>query len=125
MAIQFFWLWSASVNIEKKGSFMNFNGILIGGAAFIIIGIFHPIVVKSEYHFGKRVWPAFLVLGLLCLALSTQISNTLGAAVAGIFGFASLWSIHEIIEQEERVRKGWFPANPKRSTPPEAQKYDK
>jgi hypothetical protein len=102
---------------------MNWEGILIGGAAFIIIGIFHPIVVKSEYYFGKRVWPLFLVVGLLCLVLSTQISDTLGAAVAGIFGFASLWSIHEIIEQEERVRKGWFPANPNRSQPIDTSGY--
>lgn len=94
---------------------MNWDGILIGGAAFIIIGIFHPIVVKSEYYIGKRAWPVFLVMGVLCLALSTQINSTLGAAVAGIFGFACLWSIHEIIEQEERVRKGWFPANPNRT----------
>jgi hypothetical protein len=102
---------------------MNFDGILIGGAAFIIIGIFHPIVVKSEYVFGKRVWPLFLIVGLVCLVLSTQINNTLGAAVAGIFGFASIWSIHELIEQEERVRKGWFPANPKRVNPSDALDY--
>ncbi|MGD8603192.1 MAG: DUF4491 family protein [Anaerolineales bacterium] len=104
---------------------MNWQGILIGGAAFIIIGIFHPIVIKSEYHFGVRVWPVFLVVGLLCLALSTQMSSTLGAAITGIFGFSSLWSIHELIEQEERVRKGWFPANPKRANPPDATEYGK
>jgi hypothetical protein len=40
----------------------------------------------------------------------------------GVFGFSSLWSIHEIIEQEERVKKGWFPANPKR--PLEQKKYE-
>jgi hypothetical protein len=103
---------------------MNFEGVLIGGAAFIIIGIFHPIVIKSEYHFSKRVWPVFLIVGLLCLGLSTQIQSTLGAAIAGIFGFASMWSIHELIEQEERVRKGWFPINPNRAQPSETPGYD-
>jgi hypothetical protein len=27
--------------------------------------------------------------------------------------FAFLWGIHEIIEQEEQVRKGWFPRSKK------------
>jgi hypothetical protein len=102
---------------------MNFDGILIGGAAFIIIGVFHPVVIKSEYYFGKRIWPVFFGVGLLCLALATQIENTLGAAIVGIFGFASLWSIHELIEQEERVRKGWFPANPDRPNQPAVRDY--
>ncbi len=33
---------------------MNFAGILIGGAAFLIIGLFHPIVIKAEYYDGTR-----------------------------------------------------------------------
>lgn len=103
---------------------MNWEGIIIGAAAFIIIGIFHPIVIKSEYYFSKRIWPVFLILGLACLALATQIEATLGAAVAGILGFASLWSIHELVEQEERVRKGWFPAHPNRGQPAAKPEYD-
>jgi hypothetical protein len=31
-----------------------------------------------------------------------------------VVGFSCFWSIHEIIEQRERVRKGWFPRNPRR-----------
>lgn len=109
--------------LEAKAAGMNWEGIIIGAAAFIIIGIFHPIVIKSEYHFSKRIWPIFLLLGLVCLALSTQLESTYAAAVAGILGFASLWSIHEIIEQEERVRKGWFPANPNRGQPADKPEY--
>jgi branched-subunit amino acid transport protein len=93
---------------------MNYEGVLIGAAAFLIIGIFHPIVVKTEYHFGARVWPVFLVSGLACVVATLFIRNTLLAAVTGIFGFSALWSIRELFEQAERVRKGWFPANPKR-----------
>ena len=93
---------------------MNWQGIIIGAAAFLIIGIFHPIVVKGEYYFSKNIWPAFLVVGLIGVAATLFIENTLLAAVVGVFGFSCLWSIHEIFEQEERVKKGWFPANPKR-----------
>ena len=30
----------------------NLTGLLIGGATFLIIGLFHPIVIKGEYYFG-------------------------------------------------------------------------
>nr|WP_197272504.1 DUF4491 family protein [Methanobrevibacter arboriphilus] len=33
---------------------MYFEGIIIGLSAFIIIGIFHPIVIKGEYYIGKK-----------------------------------------------------------------------
>jgi hypothetical protein len=32
----------------------------------------------------------------------------------GILGFSLLWSIYELFKQKERVKKGWFPKNPKR-----------
>ena len=93
---------------------MNFTGIIIGAAAFLIIGIFHPIVVKSEYYLGAKTWPVFLVVGLGCVVATLFIDNILLAAIVGIFGFSSLWSIRELFEQVERVEKGWFPRNPKR-----------
>jgi hypothetical protein len=34
------------------------------------------------------------------------------SGIVGVFGFACLWSIRELHEQVERVRKGWFPAKP-------------
>ena len=40
---------------------MNYVGILIGLATFLIIGLFHPLVIKGEYYFGTRCWWAFLV----------------------------------------------------------------
>lgn len=94
---------------------MNFDGIIIGLVSFLIIGLFHPIVVKAEYYIGKKIWPVFMIAGIVLIVLSLLIDNTLISAVVGLTAFASLWSIREIIEQEERVRKGWFPANPKRS----------
>jgi hypothetical protein len=93
---------------------MNFQGVIIGLVAFVIIGVFHPIVIKSEYYFGVRVWPVFLMVGILSIIASLFIGNAILSAVAGVFGFASLWSIRELQEQVERVEKGWFPKNPKR-----------
>ena len=47
---------------------MNWGGILLGGASFVIIGVFHPIVIWAEYRFGKGCWPAFLTAGLALAA---------------------------------------------------------
>lgn len=34
---------------------MNWNGLLIGVITFIIIGLFHPIVIKAEYYLGTKI----------------------------------------------------------------------
>lgn len=91
---------------------MNYNGVIIGLVAFLIIGAFHPIVIKSEYYFGKKIWPLFLIIGLVAIGISFLTKNFILSSIIGVIGFSSLWSIHEIIEQEERVKKGWFPKNP-------------
>jgi len=94
---------------------MNLTGIAIGLALFIIIGVFHPIVIKSEYHFGKKIWPVFLVFGIALCIVSMMVSHFILSALLAVTGFTSFWSIKELYEQEKRVQKGWFPANPKRS----------
>lgn len=91
---------------------LNFDGIILGVAAFLSIGIFHPIVIMAEYHFGTRCWWIFAILGVLFAVLSMLAANTILSAALGIYGFSCFWSIHELFEQEKRVKKGWFPENP-------------
>ena len=93
---------------------MNWSGILLVVVTFLVIGVFHPIVIKCEYYFLDRCWPVFLVAGLLCLVVSLFIESLLVASIIGVVGCSCLWSIGELKEQTERVRKGWFPANPNR-----------
>lgn len=93
---------------------MYYQGILIGILSFIIIGIFHPVVVKAEFYCGKKFWWWFLIFGLAFAVVSLFISSVLWSALIALVGFSSLWSITEVIEQEERVQRGWFPPNPKR-----------
>lgn len=92
----------------------NFEGLLLGLATFITIGLFHPIVIKTEYHYGTRPWWIFLVAGIACIAAACFIAHIFWSALCGIVGFSCLWSIKELFEQRERVRKGWFPMNPRR-----------
>ena len=43
---------------------MNWTGIIIGVASFLTIGLFHPLVIKAEYHLGRKCWWAFLLAGI-------------------------------------------------------------
>lgn len=95
---------------------MNYTGIIIGLATFLIIGIFHPIVIKAEYHFGKQCWWAFALTGIAFGVVALIMDNILLSSISGVTAFSCFWSIHELFEQERRVKKGWFPANPKRKT---------
>lgn len=94
---------------------LNWSGILIGLTSFVVIGIFHPIVIKCEYHFSDRIWPVFLAGGLAFCAASLFTDRPLLSAVLGVVGFTLLWSIRELKQQTQRVEKGWFPRNPKRA----------
>lgn len=91
---------------------MNFTGIIVGLATFLIIGVFHPIVIKAEYYFGAGCWWVFLLLGILFCGLSFMVEGLVVSTILGVIGFSSFWSILELIHQKERVRKGWFPKGP-------------
>lgn len=96
--------------------FENFNleGIIIGLSTFLMIGLFHPVVIKAEYYWGTKCWWIFLLLGITGTAGSVFIDNILVSSLLGVFSFSSFWTIKEIFDQKERVKKGWFPMNPKR-----------
>ena len=47
-----------------------FDGVIIGVATFLIIGLFHPLVIKGEYYFGVGCWWVFALMGLVAVAAS-------------------------------------------------------
>ncbi len=91
---------------------MTLTGVIIGLATFLIIGAFHPVVIKTEYYFGTRPWWIFLIVGIGCIVGALFIKPLLVSAIVGVTGFSALWSILELFEQRERVNKGWFPEGP-------------
>lgn len=101
-------------NITDFLSNYGLAGLFIGLATFLIIGIFHPLVIKGEYYFGEKIKWAFLVGGIIFMVLSVVVQSLLLSVLFGVTSFSSFWGIKEVVEQTERVRKGWFPANPKR-----------
>ena len=93
---------------------LNFFGIIIGVATFLVIGLFHPLVIKAEYYIGVKSWWLFLFLGIVAGILSLLLESFVGSIILGVVAFSSFWSIGEVFQQKKRVEKGWFPANPKR-----------
>ena len=93
---------------------LHFSGLLIGNSTFLIIGLFHPIVIKAEYYWGTRCWWIFLLLGIAGTVASIFVADILYSSLLGVFAFSSFWTIKEVFDQEKRVKKGWFPKNPKR-----------
>ena len=67
------------------------EGIIIGVVTFFLIGIFHPLVIKGEYYFGRKVNKFFILFGVIFVALSlyikslTQVSLLVSLSVA-VFG---------------------------------------
>ncbi len=95
----------------------NLTGLVIGVATFLIIGLFHPLVIKGEYYFGVKIWWIFLVMGIAAIAASIAVHELLVSTLLAVWGASSLWSIGELFEQRKRVARGWFPRNPARRYP--------
>lgn len=82
---------------------MNFTGIVIAAATFVTIGLWHPLVIKVEYHWGTRPWVVFLVVGVACIVAALFIENMIVSAAVGVFGASALWGIGELMKQKRRV----------------------
>ena len=93
---------------------LNFERIIVGFASLLIIGAFHPLVIWCEYHFSYKIWPLFLLCGLVCIVFALFVEGIL-STLFGLLGAAFLWSIRELIEQAHRVEREWFPKKHKRS----------
>lgn len=87
----------------------NLLGIAIGLSTFLIIGLFHPLVIKGEYYLGQRANYFFLAGGISALCACIMVHDTFFSSLLGVTAFSCFWSILEVRQQRERVRKGWYP----------------
>jgi len=85
---------------------LNFFGVVLGFIMLLLIGFGHILIIKGEYYFGTKLWPLFLIFGLLSVIASIFVNSALFSGILGITGFIFLWSIYELFQQKERVRKG-------------------
>lgn len=93
---------------------LHWEGIGMAVILFFIIGLFHPLVIKGEYYFGVKIWTVFLLAGVGFTAASLFMGRLFISTILGVLGATCFWSVKEIFDQKERVKKGWFPKNPKR-----------
>ena len=91
---------------------MNITGLIIGLVTFLVIGLFHPLVIKAEYYLGVKSWWIFLIAGIGFVIASVLVENLIASIILGVVAFSSFWSILEIFQQHKRVEKGWFPKGP-------------
>lgn len=96
--------------------YINYEGLIIGLCTFLIIGLFHPLVIKGEYRFGQRCRLWFGLAGVVFLVLSLVADGVMASSLLGVTSFSCFWSILEVAEQKRRVEKGWFPMNPRRAS---------
>ena len=102
---------------------VNMEGVAVGIVALVMIGVFHPIVIKCEYYFSHRVWPLFLAAGIgfykrdafydfragWCF-LSMEYPGTAGTGAAGGEGSVSqeskperAYGLHQITKDERTL----------------------
>lgn len=99
------------------GTPLHFEGIILGFSSVLLIALSRWLCIKGVYYFTRRVWVAFLILGIITLASSFFVEGLLLSSVLSVASFCFFWGIGEAFMQEKRIAKGWFPANPKHKYP--------
>ncbi|MDR2520400.1 MAG: DUF4491 family protein [Bacteroidales bacterium OttesenSCG-928-I14] len=82
----------------------NIKGLSLGLFTFIIIWIFHPLVIKIEYYFKNKSWYVFLITTIVNAFISTRIQDVFISSMFGVLAFVSFWSIFETFKQTKRVK---------------------
>jgi hypothetical protein len=101
---------------------LNLTALGMGLFMLLAIGLGFVWVIKVEYYFGARVWPIVLVAGILMTLASLIMPTFTSSALLGILGGSVVWGATELPGQAERVRRGLFPANPRRAGSQEARR---
>ncbi len=101
-----------------------YEGVILAICTFLIIGLCHPLVIKTEYYYGTKPWILYLIVGIACCVGALFIENVFWSALLGVTGASLLWGIGELFDQKKRVERGWFPMNKNRENEYTRQ-YDK
>ncbi|WP_028896224.1 DUF4491 family protein [Prevotella sp. HUN102] len=101
-----------------------YEGVILAICTFLIIGLCHPLVIKTEYYYGTKPWILYLIVGIACCVGALFIEKVFWSALLGVTGASLLWGIGELFDQKKRVERGWFPMNKDRESEYTRQ-YDK
>lgn len=82
------------VRLELK-ILMEYQGLVIGLLAFLMVRFFRYIVGKYEYIFSGRLWLCVLTIGIIAVISSFFINEIIISTLVAIFGCVCLWAIYE------------------------------
>ena len=82
---------------------LNFQGIIIGVATFLVIGLFHPLVIKAEYYIGVKSWWLFLLLGIIAVVASLLVDNLMLSVLFGVVAFLFMMAIIRVMISIRKV----------------------
>ena len=88
---------------------MYFTGLIIGVATFLIIGLFHPLVIKGEYYFGTRIWWVFALMGVITIVASIMVENVLWSTLLAVWGASSFYMRLYFVREPLRTSDCWKP----------------
>ena len=94
---------------------MNLIGLTAALTAFFSIWFGHVAIRKIEF-ISPTIWIPTTIFGAVGLSvefLSLAMVNRLSSVVFGILGITLLFDAFEFSRQQNRIRKGHAPANPK------------
>ena len=96
---------------------LNYLGLVSALAVFLSIWWGHVGVRKIEAR-SVRLWPIIVVAILLGIGfeiVAAYSDNIYLSSACGILGVIFLWDAFEFYRQQNRVKKGYSPANPNNS----------
>ncbi len=94
---------------------MNTIGFISAICAFLSIWFGHVAVRKIEFN-SHSIWlpiSVFSILGVSIEVASLVARNLTLSTVLGIIGITLFWDGFEILRQQNRIKHGHAPANPK------------
>ena len=94
---------------------LNYIGPVAAASTFLGVWFGHVIVRKIE-SVSPTIWlptAVFAILAIVAEYISVSTSNLFISTALGILGFTFLWDTIEFKRQQNRIKKGHAPANPK------------
>jgi len=102
--------WSDGIIME-----LNYTGPVAAASVFLGVWFGHVAVRKIE-SISATIWLPTLGFAFVGIVLgwgSLSTSDPLLSTACGILGFTFLWDVAEFTRQQNRIKKGHAPANPK------------
>lgn len=82
-----------------------FEGVILAICTFLIIGVFHPLVIKTEYYFGTKPWIVWLISGLVMLYFRLIHKRHILVGIIGCHWRFALMGDRRAIRPEKTSRK--------------------